>query len=192
MEQQIQDYFKGHFATLKQMSETMEGALTEAAQLIVTTLTSGNKILLAGNGGSAADAQHFAAELVGRFLRERPAYPAIALTTDSSILTAVGNDYGFEQVFSRQVEALAKPGDLLIGISTSGNSPNVCRAAEKAAELGCAVLVLVGGQGGRLAGLGNLVLAIPSTFTPHIQEGHLLVIHLLCGLVETRLIAQEN
>jgi D-sedoheptulose 7-phosphate isomerase len=192
MQQQIQDYFKGHLATLRQMSETMLEPLAEAALVIAATLERGNKLLIAGNGGSAADAQHFAAEMVGRFLRERRALPAIALTTDSSILTAVGNDYGFDQIFSRQVDALAVAGDLFIGISTSGNSPNVCCAAETAAARDCGVLVLVGGQGGRLAKLSENVLVIPSSFTPHIQEGHLLVIHLLCLLVENRLAALEN
>jgi D-sedoheptulose 7-phosphate isomerase len=192
MQQQIQDYFKGHLSTLTQMSETMLEPLAEAALVIAATLERGNKLLIAGNGGSAADAQHFAAEMVGRFLRERRALPAIALTTDSSILTAVGNDYGFDQVFSRQVDALAVAGDLFIGISTSGNSANVCCAAETAAVRDCGVLALVGGQGGRLARLAKNLLVIPSDFTPHVQEGHLLVIHLLCLLVETRLAGLEN
>ncbi len=192
MQQQIREYFAGHLKTLEQMAAGLEETLVEAALLLGETLQRGNKVLIAGNGGSAADAQHFAAELVGRFLRERAALPALALTTDSSILTAIGNDYGFEQIFSRQVEALAQAGDLLIGISTSGNSQNVCRAAEKAKQQGCSVLALVGEAGGKLAGLADLVLAVPSRYTPHVQEGHLLLVHLLCGLVENHMAAQEG
>lgn len=192
MKQQIQNYFTEHFVTLKKMADSFDEPLTNAALLIIATLKKGNKLLIAGNGGSAADAQHFAAELVGRFLRERKGLPAVALTTDSSILTAVGNDYGFEQIFSRQVEALAQPGDLLIAISTSGNSPNICLAAATARQRKCSVLALVGGQGGRLAGQADQVLHIPSQSTPHIQEGHHLVIHLLCGLVENALAGQED
>ena len=192
MKQQIQNYFTEHFATLKKMADSFEGPVTSAALLMIATLKRGNKLMIAGNGGSAADAQHFAAELVGRFLRERKGLPAVALTTDSSILTAVGNDYGFEQIFSRQIEALAQPGDLLVAISTSGNSPNICLAAATAKQRDCSVLALVGGQGGSLAGQADQVLHIPSQSTPHIQEGHHLVIHLLCGLVENALADQED
>ena len=192
MQKQILTHFKGHLETVTAMSEQLSSRIEDAARLLTKTLQDGGKILIAGNGGSAADAQHFAAELVGRFLLERRALPALALTTDSSILTAVGNDYGFEQIFSRQVEALAKRGDLFIGISTSGNSENVCRAVEVARNAGCGTLTLVGGQGGRLAGLSGLALIVPARHTPYIQEGHLLLIHLLCDLVERQLFAQES
>jgi D-sedoheptulose 7-phosphate isomerase len=191
MQQQILTHFKGHLETIAAMSEQLSNQIEEVTALQVKTLQAGGKILIAGNGGSAADAQHFAAELVGRFLLERRALPALALTTDSSILTAVGNDYGFEQIFSRQVEALASRGDLFIGISTSGNSENICRAVESARNLGCSTLSLVGGDGGRLANLSDLALVVPSSHTPYIQEGHLLLIHLLCDLVERQLFAQE-
>ena len=192
MQKIINEHFQGHLAAVTAMSEQLSAQIEVAAQLLTTTLHAGGKVLIAGNGGSAADAQHFAAELVGRFLLERRALPALALTTDSSVLTAVGNDYGFEQVFSRQVEALASPGDLFVGISTSGNSENVCRAQEAAGHAGCSTLALVGGEGGRLARQGGLVLQVPANHTPYIQEGHLLLIHLLCDLVERQLFAQES
>lgn len=192
MQQQIGAHFKGHLEAISAMSEQLSSRIEDAARLLCQTLQAGGKILIAGNGGSAADAQHFAAELVGRFLMERRALPALALTTDSSILTAVGNDYGFEQIFSRQVEALAAPGDLVVGISTSGNSENVCRALAAAHNADCRTLALIGGQGGRLAAQAELALLVPASHTPHIQEGHLLLIHLLCDLVERQLFAQES
>ena len=192
MQQQILTHFKGHLEAVSAMSEQLSSQIEDTARLLTKTLQKGGKILIAGNGGSAADAQHFAAELVGRFLLERRALSAIALTTDSSILTAVGNDYGFDQIFSRQVEALASPGDLVIGISTSGNSENVCRAVDSARKLGCKTLALVGGKGGRLASQTDLALQVPSNHTPYIQEGHLLLIHLLCDLVERQLFTQET
>lgn len=189
MQQQIRAHFSGHLETIRAMSEQLEQQIGAAALLLAKTLQDGGKVMVAGNGGSAADAQHFAAELVGRFLKERRALPALALTTDSSILTAVGNDYGFDEVFARQVEALAAPGDLFVGISTSGNSENVCRACDAAVRRGCSTLVLVGGKGGRLGERDGLVLKVPATHTPHIQEGHLLLVHLLCDLVERELFA---
>jgi len=140
-----------------------------------------------GNGGSAGDAQHLAAEIVGRFKLERRGLPAIALTTDSSILTAIGNDYGFEQVFRRQVEALAAPGDVVIGISTSGNSPNVLAALTLAREIGCRTIGLLGRDGGTILPVVDLDLTVPSQDTPRIQEGHITMIHILCDLVERRL-----
>jgi D-sedoheptulose 7-phosphate isomerase len=183
---------RAHQQTIEKMRLQLADPVAEALELLVSTLQNGGKVLIAGNGGSAADAQHFAAELVGRFLRERRALPAVALTTDSSILTAVANDYGFEQVFSRQIEALARPGDLFVGISTSGNSANICHAAAVAVDCGCRCLFLTGESGGRLAGLPGLCLQVPSTRTPHIQEGHGLLIHLLCDLVEQRLFPQPS
>lgn len=178
---------RAHQQTVEKMRLQLADPVAEALELLVSTLRQGGKLLIAGNGGSAADAQHFAAELVGRFLRERRALPAVALTTDSSILTAVANDYGYEQVFARQVEALARPGDLFVGISTSGNSANICRAAHVAVDCGCRCLFLTGETGGRLANTAGLSLKVPSGHTPQIQEGHVLLIHLLCDLVEQRL-----
>lgn len=147
-------------------------------------LGNGGKILLMGNGGSAADSQHIAAEIVGRYKRERKGLPAIALTTDSSILTSVGNDFGFEHVFARQVEALCAPRDIVIGISTSGNSVNVVAGIEAANETGAYTVGLTGTGGGRLAALCDMTLAIPSNDTPRIQEAHILIGHILCELAE--------
>ena len=147
-------------------------------------LVQGKKILWCGNGGSAADAQHMAAEIVGRFRRERRGLPSIALTTDTSILTAVANDYGYEAVFSRQVEALGNEGDVLVAISTSGNSPNVVKAVEMAKELGLVTVGFTGAGGGRLATLADFLFAVPTKDTARVQEAHSLVAHVLCDWVE--------
>jgi len=147
-------------------------------------LKRGGKILLMGNGGSAADSQHIAAEIVGRFKKERRGLPSIALTTDTSIITSVGNDYGFEFIFSRQVEALCTPLDLVIGLTTSGNSPNVVRAIETAKEIGATTVGMTGGTGGKLAVLCDFCLIMPSSDTPRIQEAHIFVGHSLCELLE--------
>lgn len=147
-------------------------------------LQNGGKILLMGNGGSAADCQHIAAEIVGRYKRERKGLPAIALTTDSSILTSVGNDYGFEHIFARQVEALCNDGDIVIGISTSGNSANIVAGIESARSLNAYTVGLTGQGGGRLADLCDVTLAMPSTDTPRVQEAHILIGHILCELLE--------
>ena len=159
-------------------------ALTGAAQACIDAFNNGGKILLAGNGGSAADAQHIAGEFVSRFAFDRPGLPAIALTTDTSILTAIGNDYGYEKLFARQVQALGRKGDVLIGYSTSGKSPNVLRAFETAKEIGMTTVGLTGNMGGNMAKLCDFLLAVPSDDTPKIQEGHLVLGHTLCGLVE--------
>ena len=158
--------------------------ISEAAAWIGAALRTGSKLLICGNGGSAADAQHLAAELTGRFETERRAYPAIALTTDSSALTAIGNDYGFECVFSRQVEALAQPGDLLMVISTSGNSANLITATEVAQARGAKVIGLLGRDGGALCRSVDLPLVVCVSRTARIQEAHLVIIHLLCTLFE--------
>lgn len=147
-------------------------------------LRRGGRILVAGNGGSAADAQHLAAELSGRYLKERKALAGIALTTDTSALTAIGNDYGFDVVFSRQVEALGRPGDLFIGISTSGNSPNIIKAVESAKELGLKTLGLLGRDGGKLKGLVDDALIVPSTVTARIQEVHQMIYHFWCEAID--------
>lgn len=154
---------------------------------IITAYKSGGKVVLFGNGGSAADAQHLACELVGRFMLERRAFPAIALTTNTSTLTAVANDCGYETVFSRQVEALVNEKDVVIGISTSGNSPNVIEAIKTAKRKGAKTIGLTGGNGGKLAGVADLVLTVPSDSTPRIQEAHITIGHIVCELVEREL-----
>jgi len=176
-----------HRAVIQLMEDALTGTVSDMAETIIKSLASGNKLLIMGNGGSAADAQHFAAEIIGRFKLERPALPAIALTTDSSILTAIGNDYGFDYVFTRQIEGLATPGDVVIGISTSGNSPNVLAALVKAQELGCRTIALLGRDGGSIKGSVDIPVIIPTQDTPRIQEGHITIIHIVCDLVERRL-----
>ncbi|MDX9966952.1 MAG: D-sedoheptulose 7-phosphate isomerase [Sulfuricurvum sp.] len=158
--------------------------LVSVAQACVDVYKNGKKILIAGNGGSAADAQHFAAELVGRYGFDRPSLPSIALTTDSSNLTAIGNDYGYEYVFSRQLEGLAQEGDLFIGISTSGNSQNVINAFESAKQRGVTTVALVGRDGGKMAAMADFAIVIPSNATPRIQESHLLIEHMICDIIE--------
>lgn len=159
---------------------------------INAALDGGGCVYWLGNGGSAADCQHLAAELVGRFERERPGLASMALTTDSSILTSVGNDYGFERVFARQVEALCRPGDLVIGISTSGNSPNVLAAIETALALGVAVAGLAGRDGGRLAAIADPCLVVPTDNTARIQEAHILAGHILCDIAERHALGREG
>ena len=178
--------FEAHLETVKAVIGSIEAPLEEASKLIVETLKCGNKVLLCGNGGSAADAQHIAAELTGRYKSERRGLPAIALTTDTSALTAIGNDFGYAKVFSRQIEALANRGDLLIGISTSGNSDNILLALKTAKGLGCTTLGLSGGDGGKMNGLCDINLVIPSDDTPRIQEMHILLGHTLCQIVDDR------
>jgi D-sedoheptulose 7-phosphate isomerase len=153
----------------------------------VTALRNGNKILLAGNGGSAADAQHLAAELVGRFSFDRPGLAAFALTTDTSALTGIGNDYGFERLFSRQVEAVGRPGDVFFGISTSGRSPNVLNALRVCRDRSIVTVGLTGQHGGDMPPLCDHCFRMPSTETPKIQEGHIVVGHIICGLIEATL-----
>ena len=158
-----------------------------AAQACIDCFNSNGKILLAGNGGSAADAQHIAGEFVSRFMFDRPGLPAVALTTDTSILTAIGNDYGYEKLFSRQVQAHGRAGDVLIGYSTSGKSPNILRAFEEARQRGLVCIGLTGNLGGPMRDLCHHLLEVPSSVTPKIQEGHLVLGHILCGLVEDAL-----
>ncbi|HUD53679.1 MAG TPA: D-sedoheptulose 7-phosphate isomerase [Terracidiphilus sp.] len=161
--------------------------LERIASKMSAAILRGNKILWCGNGGSAADSQHLAAELVGRFLRERRALPSIALTTNTSILSAIGNDYGYEVIFRRQVEALCVAGDVLVGISTSGNSRNVCLALEKARELCAYTVAFTGRNGGGMSRVAEDTLQIPSAETPRIQEGHILCGHILCDYIEQSL-----
>ena len=185
----INSYFKRHTEVMETVATRLAPEIESLCSLLVAALREGKKILVMGNGGSAADAQHLAAEFIGRFLLERKALPAIALTTDTSILTAVGNDYGFDEVFKRQVEGLANPGDVVIGISTSGRSGNVRRALVAAREIGCKTVGLLGKDGGDIAGIVDLNLTIPAMETPHIQEAHAAIIHIVCDLVEKTLFA---
>ncbi|MES2710214.1 MAG: D-sedoheptulose 7-phosphate isomerase [Pseudomonadota bacterium] len=162
-------------------------ATAQAAALCTAALRAGGKLMICGNGGSAADAQHWAGELVARFHYDRPGLAAIALTTDTSIITAIGNDSGYERVFARQVEALGRAGDVLLALSTSGNSPNVIAALEAARAQGIACVAFTGAGGGRMPSLADICLRIPSTSTPHIQEGHEVLGHTLCTIIEAEM-----
>ena len=181
------DYIKliaEHAETIAAMQTECMDDISRFAEACRSAIASGRTIYLMGNGGSACDCQHFAAELVGRFQKERQAMAAVAMTTDTSILTALGNDYGFETIFSRQVEALVRPGDLVVGISTSGNSANIVKALEKANERGAVTVGLTGRSGGKMRGLCDICICIPSDVTARIQEAHLLVEHLVCQRIE--------
>ncbi|GIU99537.1 MAG: phosphoheptose isomerase [Actinomycetota bacterium] len=185
----VRAYLEGTAETARRTAESCAGDVLRAAETIVHALRDGAKILLCGNGGSAADSQHLAAEFVSALSRDRlrPAIPALALTTDTSILTAVANDFGFEGVFARQVEALGRPGDVLVGISTSGNSPDVLRAIEVARERGLRTIALTGADGGALATLADVAIRVPSSETSHIQECHIAIGQLLAFLAEDAL-----
>lgn len=168
-------------------NEALIAAMEGAAAAIIDCMRRGGKVLLAGNGGSAADAQHIAGEFVSRFAFDRPGLAAVALTTDTSILTAIGNDYGYEKLFARQIQALGNTGDVFIGYSTSGKSPNILRAFEEARAKGLVCIGMTGNRGGPMHELCDFILASPSADTPKIQEGHLVLGHILCGLVEKAL-----
>lgn len=180
----LRNAFNSH-ETLTNLTYEQCGSTTlRVASYITDALENGRKVIFMGNGGSAADAQHLAAELVGRFTRERKGLPAIALTTDTSILTAIANDYGYDQVFSRQVEALAQSGDVVVGISTSGNSPNILKAMRVASDNGCILIGFSGNKGGKLYENTDLCITVPSSVTARIQEMHILIGHVLCDIVE--------
>ena len=185
--QEVLNSFRSGTDLRKQVARDCGENIVDAAMLIARCLRGGGKLLLFGNGGSAADAQHLAAEFVGRFRIERQALPAIALTTDSSILTAVGNDYGFDQIFARQVQALGRPGDVAIGISTSGNSPNVTSAITQAAKQELKTIGLAGKDGGCLAKCVDISITVASSNVAMIQECHITIGHILCELVENEL-----
>jgi len=172
-----------HLAVIGSLLD-QQSILQRIAEEMTRAILAGKKVLWCGNGGSAADSQHLAAELMGRFRRERCAFPSIALTTDTSILTAVGNDYGYERVFQRQVEALCTQGDVMVGISTSGSSKNVCAAVQTARQIGAFTVAFTGQGGGELAAIADLALRVPSKDTARIQEGHILCGHMLCDWVE--------
>ncbi|HXY31727.1 MAG TPA: SIS domain-containing protein [Gemmatimonadaceae bacterium] len=184
MSRPLTEALKELAAAASEAAQSLGRDIDRAAELVGRTLRDGGTLFFCGNGGSAADAQHMATEYVVRYRRDRAAYRAVALTTDTSLLTAAGNDYGFEHVFARQVEALARPGDLLIIHSTSGNSPNVLRAAEAARAQGVAVLAFTAGDGGRLRALATLAVVVPTSRTDRAQELHLCIEHAICDLVE--------
>ncbi len=193
--QRIEQHFMASIDAKQSTLETMGSCVVHAAELMAERLRQGGKILICGNGGSAADAQHFAAELVNRFEIERPGLAAIALTTDSSALTSIANDYAFEQIFARQVRALGRPGDLLLAISTSGHSPNVLAAMAAAQEIGMTTVTLTGRDGGPMARqlTGNdMEIRVSATATARIQEVHILVIHCLCDLIDHLLFGKEG
>ena len=176
-------------AVYQTLAEGDVDELARATEVVIDCLRRGNKVLLFGNGGSASQAQHITAELIGRYLKNRPGLSAIALTTDTSNLTAIGNDFGFDLVFARQVEALARPGDVVIALSTSGASPNVLRGIEAARRQGATTIGFTGGVGGPLKDQTDIAISVPSRHTPHIQEAHLAMLHALCGAVEAALFA---
>lgn len=171
-------------------NETLLKQIEEAANIVTEAYKKGKKTLLAGNGGSAADAQHIAGEFVSRFYFDRPGLSSIALTTDTSVITAIGNDYGYEKLFARQVQALGVEGDIFIGISTSGNSPNVVKALEVCKEKGIFSIGLTGASGGKMAELCDLCIKVPSPETPRIQEAHILIGHIICCIVEEEIFAE--
>jgi D-sedoheptulose 7-phosphate isomerase len=183
----IEKSLKAHVAVVEKLVEQEQANIEKCADVILETLEKGNKILICGNGGSAADAQHLAAEFVGRFETERKALAAIALTTDTSALTALANDYNFEKIFARQIEALARNGDLLIAFSTSGNSPNIISAVMTARQSGCRTLGMTGAKGKKLAGLCDECIMIPAERTARIQEAHILIAHIWCEIIDSKL-----
>ena len=168
-------------------SDSIISSIDEVTKLCITCLKNGGKVILAGNGGSAADSQHIAAELVGRFYKNRKALPAIALTTDTSAITAIGNDFGFENIFSRQLEAIGKKNDIFIGISTSGNSKNILNAIELSHKLGIKTVGLTGAEGGEFKNICDITIKSPSDDIPRIQETHILIGHIICFIIEEHL-----
>ena len=188
--QRVAEHFNESIQTKQQAAQVLAQPTAKAAELLFNALANDGKFLICGNGGSAADAQHFAAEMTGRFEQERMELAAIALTTDTSALTAIGNDYGFDHIFSKQVRALGRTGDVLVGISTSGNSGNVIEAIKAAHENGMHVIALTGRDGGKIAHLlkeGDVLLNVPYPRTARIQEVHILLIHAMCDCIDTML-----
>jgi D-sedoheptulose 7-phosphate isomerase len=184
----VDDAFSESIAMHSRVQREGQAVISAAVDALLTALRAGRKVMVCGNGGSAADSQHFAAELVGRFTRERRAWPALALTTDTSTLTAIGNDCGFDRVFARQVEAHGQPGDVLVGISTSGESPNVLAAVDAARSRGLMTIGLTGRDGGALGRAVDVHLNVPSRSTARTQEVHATILHVLCDLVEQELV----
>ncbi len=184
MRSDIEAAFSHHRELLNRCSIELPDKIAEVAAFLINVLRAGGKIMLCGNGGSAADAQHIAAELTGRYLRDRRALAALALTTDSSVMTSIANDFAYDEIFARQVEGLSRPGDALIAISTSGNSTNVVRAVDAAKHCGVKSVALVGNRGGRLAELCDHAIIVPSAETARIQELHILIGHMLCDQID--------
>ena len=184
MSEKVLNSFDEHLNVLLKSRTELAESIMIASEMIKLVINSGKKVLLCGNGGSASDAQHIAAEFTGRFIKDRKPLAAIALTTDSSALTAIGNDYGFDRIFERQVQALASQGDVLIAITTSGNSRNVICAIDKAKEMGCHTIVLSGNDGGMASTLADVCITVPSTSTARIQEIHILIGHIFCSFLE--------
>jgi len=191
MREYIKDQIKKSFETKQAIynNEKLLDNIEEVAKKCVALYKTDKKTILAGNGGSAADAQHIAAELVGRYGFDRPSIPSLALTTDTSNLTAIGNDYGYDQVFSRQLEGMGKEGDIFIGISTSGNSVNIINAFESAKKKNIMTIALTGRDGGEMAKIADISLVVPSNSTPRIQESHILIGHILCDIIEKEIFA---
>jgi D-sedoheptulose 7-phosphate isomerase len=187
---EIRRHVDEHLHTIRAL-EPVFPVIDEIATRMIACLSHGGRVLWCGNGGSAADSQHLSSELTGRFERERDGIASIALTTDTSALTAIGNDYGFEHIFSRQVEAIGRPGDLLVGITTSGNSPNVLRAVESARARRMAAVGLTGHDGGVLRAIADVCLVVPAGNTARIQEAHILIGHIMCDLVERHFARSE-
>lgn len=186
--QRVAEHFNESIQTKQQAAQVLAQPTARAAELLFNTLANDGKFLICGNGGSAADAQHFAAEMTGRFEKERMELAAIALTTDTSALTAIGNDYGFEHIFSKQVRALGRPGDILLGISTSGNSGNVIEAIKAAHERDMRILAFTGRDGGKIAAMlkdNDILLNVPHPRTARIQENHIVLVHALCDCIDT-------
>lgn len=183
----IKNYFAELAELIDRVGQDNGDGIRQCVELLIAALNGNGKVLIMGNGGSAADAQHFSAELVGRFLMERRALPCVALTTDTSILTAVGNDYGFDEIFKRQIEALADPEDVVIGISTSGMSNNVFHALTAANQIGCKTIGLLGRDGGSIASIVDINLTVAEQHTPYIQTAHGAILHLICDLLEKEL-----
>ncbi|MBN2299247.1 MAG: SIS domain-containing protein [Deltaproteobacteria bacterium] len=182
MEEQIRNVIKQNIELHENLYDITK-TIAAAAEMMNQCITAGGKIMFAGNGGSAADAQHLAAELVNRFLKQRKPLPGLALSTDTSIITAIGNDFSFDDVFSKQVQALGRKGDILFGISTSGNSGNIIKAFDAARNLTISTIALIG-AGGKIADLADCTIAVPSSITPRIQEAHILIGHILCEIIE--------
>lgn len=195
MQNRIQQMFQASIDTKQQAIQVLPAAIEQASLLMVNALLSDGKILSCGNGGSAGDAQHFSSEMLNRFERERPSLPALALTTDSSTITSIANDYSYEEVFSKQIRALGQDGDVLLAISTSGNSANVVQAIHAAHDRGMKVVTLTGRDGGAMAPLlqpDDVEIRVPSSVTARVQEVHLLVIHCLCDLIDRQLFGSEE
>lgn len=186
MKKAIEDIFQESIQVKKATLDKNKDKIVAAVKIVTKSFKKNHKVVFFGNGGSAADSQHIAAEFIGRFQKERKALPAIALTTDTSILTALGNDYGFDIIFARQIEGLAQKGDVAFGISTSGNSKNVIEGIKKAKRMGLTTISLTGGLGGKLAKLTDVSIVVPSKKTARIQESHLCIAHTICELVENQ------